>query len=94
MCGSIKEIGIFKIKKQSQIDGNRQCQHQPSVNSPIHRSHPLNQVEIDERGAQYHKNEFWSSPAVKKHAEQQNRDVFEFLRHQVVGDQKHRQEPQ
>jgi hypothetical protein len=51
-------------------------------------------VEIDERGAQYHKNEFWSSPAVKKHAEKQNRDVFELLRHQVVGDQKHRQEPQ
>jgi hypothetical protein len=49
-------------------------------------------VKIQESGTQDYENEFGSSPAVKKDAEEKNGDVLKLLGNQVVGDQECGQE--
>jgi hypothetical protein len=64
------------------------------VKPRFHGCHPPDELKVDEGGAQNDEDKFWRTPAVEKDAEEEERDVFEFPWHQVIGDQEHRKEAQ
>jgi len=41
-------------------------------------------MKIEESGAEYYKNEFRCSPAIKEYTENQNNQIFEFFGYQII----------
>lgn len=85
-----EEIWILEIEEQSKVNWNRQSKHQPSMQLFLSHWHPLDKVEIKERGTQNYKNEPGGTPTIKENAENQDYQILILLVNQIIGDQEYR----
>lgn len=87
-----KKVGVFEVKKKTQVNGNRECQHQPSVQGSLCCCHPLYEVEIKKGGSQDYKDEPGCSPGIEKNTGDQGEIILEFSGQDIIDQQESREE--